>query len=245
MRFAPWALTLTVLVAPAACSSNDDSVTNTTGTAAIATVAPTASTLPPTTAAPPTSAAQPTTTTTTTAPSTTTATTVPTTTTTSRVVPRPVWLTDKELEVYTTNYNQLLDTIEASQQAWRVFTHDPFNEELAEAYLNYHIEPMLTAALDSVEQYRTNNYFTELSGRETFDIDPLSVEFDDDYTEAVALACETDAVRFLQRQPDGTATLLNDDVVYKHWSYKLVKQEGEWMITIRTRAREDNEGTCS
>ncbi|PIE31772.1 MAG: hypothetical protein CSA55_04935 [Ilumatobacter coccineus] len=236
MRFAPWAIILAALIAPAACSSSDES-TNSTDATTIATVATTA---PATTLAPTTTAA----TTTTTAPSTTLP-TITTPTTTSRVVPRPAELTVEEFEVYTTNYNQLLDTIEASQEAWLAFTHDPFNDELADAYLSYHIEPMLTAVHQGIEEHRVNNYFTELSGREAFAIDPLSVEFDDDYTEAVALACETDGVRFFQTQADGTSVLLNDNLSYTRWSYGLVKQNDKWMISTRTRNEEANEVPCA
>ncbi len=241
MRFASWALTLAVVVAPAACSSSDESTTNTTHIAA-ATVATTAATLPPTTTVPPTTLAPATTTTTTTtAPSTT----LPTTTTTSRVVPRPVGLTDEELERYTTNYNQVLDTIEASQATWLAFTQDPFNEELTDAYLSYRVEPLLSTAHELIEEYRSNNYFVKLSGNEAFIVKPTSVSFDDDYTRAYAIACEVDSVLAFQKQPDGSDVLLNDNSVVKNWFYELEKTPDGWKVAIRSRHGDQDASVCS
>ncbi len=132
----------------------------------------------------------------------------------------------------------------AGQEAWLAFSLDPSNNEHAEAYVRYHSGPMLDKAREVVDEYRANNYFAELSGREAFNIDPTSIDFNDDYTEAVALACEIDGAHFFQRQPDGTTTLLSDSLVYKHWSYELIKQADQWKIRIHTRAREDDGTPC-
>ncbi len=161
------------------------------------------------------------------------------------MVPRPAELTVEEFEVYTTNYNQLLDTIEASYQAWLEFTHDPFDEELTEAYLSYYIEPMLTAGNSIRDKHRSKNTFTELSGKETLEIDSLSVEFNDDYTQASATACQVDALLLFQKQPDGTAVLIDDETYVYDLYYELTNTTNGWKIRLIAPRKDENASTCS